>query len=107
MERNNILPKLLLLAAFISVAVFADVSVDKSNGILSINSDKSGTVRAKVINPNNEIIIDETYEGNSFSWTPAGTDGAYRYDVSIKGERAAGSIEVTNGKIATFQDEEK
>ncbi len=107
MEKSNILPKLLLSATLISVVAFADISVNKSNGILSVNSDKSGIVRAKVINPNNQMVIDETYEGNSFSWTPSGADGAYRYDVWIKGERTAGSIEIDNGKIATFQDERK
>lgn len=105
-----------LFAGFSAVAM-ADITVDKTNGILSISSDIEGTVVAKVIAPNDEVVVNERFSGNSFSWAPtSGPDGAYRYDVrvsdqsrnesidpsttSVKSDYAGGSVEVKNGQIA-------
>jgi hypothetical protein len=103
--KNSFLMKCLLIGVVSSVSALADMTVDKSNGILNISSDKSGMVVAKIIGPNNEVIINTTYEGNSFSWSPSAQDGAYRYDVRIQGDYAGGSLEVINGQIQTTQDE--
>ncbi len=99
MKRSSILAKLLLAGALSSVAAFADMTVDKSNGVLNISSDKSGTVTAKIIGPDDQIIVNETYQGSSFSWTPSGANGAYRYDVRIEGDYAGGSVEVIGGEL--------
>ncbi len=116
--------KLLLAGLFASLGspVLADITVDKSNGILSISSDIEGTVVAKVIAPNDEVVVDERYSGNSFSWVPSsGPDGAYRYDVRVfdrvdklkrvvssapsnNSDYAGGSVEVMNGQIATGEE---
>ena len=105
-----------LLAAFLlivagSISAVADITVDKSNGVVTIRSDISGIVFAKVVDPNDKVIIDRRYEGNSFSWTPSGPDGAYRYDIHIvelnqeesgkktKSDYAGGSVEVINGEL--------
>jgi len=113
--------KLLLagLLASIGSPVLADITVDKSNGILTISSDIEGIVTAKVIGPDDKIVVDERYSGNSFSWAPSsGPDGAYRYDVRVfdrvdklkrvvssapsnNSDYAGGSVEVVNGQIAT------
>ncbi len=99
--KKNILLKCLLMGVILSVGALAEMTVVKSNGVLTVTSDKSGTVTAKVIGPNDEVVANETYEGNSFSWTPSGVDGAYRYDVRVDGDYAGGSVEVRNGKIST------
>jgi len=100
-----------LLTSFVSVAT-AEITVDKSQGQLSIISDNSGLVIVKVIGPDDVIVVDERYLGNTFNWAPStGLDGAYRYDVRIieesnlendksgLNEYAGGSIEVVNGVI--------
>ncbi len=127
MKLSSILAKLLLAGALSSVVAVADTAedklkelfnnssdisktvraeVDKSNGVLHVSSDKSGTVRVKVIGPNDEVIVDRTYEGNTFSWTPSGADGAYRYDVRIEGAYAGGTIELVDGEMLTNEKEE-
>lgn len=126
MKRNNILAKLLLAGVVSSVSAFAIMTVDKSNGVLTVTSDISGTVIAKVIGPNDEVVVNEKYEGNSFSWTPSGADGAYRYDVrvvpvqtnvkrdvssqsrngiKVKRNYAGGSIEIRNDQIDLDRNE--
>lgn len=97
--RRNLLMKCLLAGAVVSVGALADMTVDKSNGILTIISSSSGTVIAKVIGPNDEIIVDEIFKGTTFSWTPSGEDGAYRYDVRVGNDYAGGSIELENGQM--------
>lgn len=118
---KNILIKCLLLGVIISTGVLADMSVDKSNGLLTVTSNISGIVMAKVIGPNDEVIVNLKEEGNSFTWTPSGVDGAYRYDVrvvpvnqeesssngiqttqedtSAKSDYAGGSVEVVDGQM--------
>ncbi|WP_415407295.1 hypothetical protein ACLHDG_01850 [Sulfurovum sp. CS9] len=122
--KQNILLKYLLAGVVGSVGALADMVVDKSNGMLTVTSDISGTVIAKVISPNDEVVVNEKYEGNSFSWSPSGVDGAYRYDVrvvpatqkiasandtqtmteetsGVKSDYAGGIIEVREGSIKT------
>jgi frataxin-like iron-binding protein CyaY len=121
--KYTMLLKGLLIGVVVSVGALADMTVDKSNGVLTITSDISGMVIAKVIGPNNEVIINEKYEGNSFSWTASGVDGAYRYDVRVvhsaqkstsnsmqamgkkvstaKSDYAGGSVEIINGQLMT------
>ena len=82
-----------------SVGALADMSVDKSGGSLTVTSTLNGKVHAKVIGPNDEVVVDETYEGSSFSWSPSGEDGAYRYTVRVEGDYAGGSVEVQNNTI--------
>lgn len=103
--KNGILLKLLLIGVVSSVGALAEMTVDKSGGVLTITSDQSGTVTAKVIGPNDEVIVNEKYEGSSFSWTPSGTDGAYRYDVRVEGDYAGGSVEVRDGQMTTEEEE--
>ena len=70
------------LLASLSSHVMADVTVDKSNGVLTITSDIDGKINAKVIGPDDSVVVNERFSGNSFSWAPSsGSDGAYRYDV--------------------------
>ncbi len=128
--KRNLLGKMLLAGAIGSVGALADMVVDKSNGMLTVTSDISGTVIAKVIGPNDEVVVNETYEGNSFTWTPSGADGAYRYDVRVvpsaqktsfdnnaiqaqiegtpdtaKSDYAGGSVEVVDGQIEQIESE--
>jgi len=103
--KKNILFKFLLVGVVSSVGALADMAVDKSGGSLTVTSTLNGKVHAKVIGPNDEVVVDETYVGNSFSWSPSGEDGAYRYDVRVEGDYAGGSVEVTNGQIATSTEE--
>lgn len=121
--KRNILVKCLLAGVLGSAGALADMTVVKSADGLTVTSDISGTVIAKVIGPNNEVVVNEKYEGSSFSWTASGADGAYRYDVRVvpsvqknasanegqamtnqssaaKSDYAGGSIEVFNGSIA-------
>ena len=105
--KKNILLKFLLVGVVTSVSAFAEMTVDTSNAILTISSEQSGTVTAKVIGPNDEVIVDETYEGTSFSWTPSGSDGAYRYEVRVDGEYAGGSVEVKDGQLVTEENTEE
>ncbi len=121
--KRNILVKCLLVGVVASVGALADMTVDKSNGVLAITSDISGTVIAKIIGPDDKIVVNEKYEGNSFSWTPSGMDGAYRYEVRVlpkvtnevagnnqmlqvitkakkqKNDVAIGSVEISNGQL--------
>ena len=117
--KRNLITALLLIAAG-SINAVADITVDKSNGVVTITSDISGIVFAKVVDPNDKVIVDRRYEGNSFTWTPSGPDGAYRYDVHIveaktpdleesggeeqsdgsgASDYAGGSVEVLDGQI--------
>ena len=106
--------KIIIVAAVTSINVSAKMTVDDSNGVLTITSTLSGMVIAKIIGPNNEVLVDEKYEGNSFFWTPSScASGAYRYDVKVipfskkegtvqkeikyKSDYAGGVIEVLNG----------
>ena len=97
--KKNIVLKVLLIGVVSSVGALADMSVDKSGGSLTVTSTLNGKVHAKVIGPNNEVVLDETYEGNSFSWSPSGEDGVYRYDVRVEGDYAGGLVEVKNTQI--------
>ena len=113
MKRNNMLAKLLLVGAVSSISAFAIMTVDKSDGVLTVTSDINGIVIAKIIGPKGETIVDERFNGSSFSWVPSGLDGAYSYDVRViptqdassddkrldKGDYAGGMIEVVNGQI--------
>jgi len=81
--KKDFLLKALLAIVTTSVGAFAEMTVDKSNGVLTVTSDISGTVIAKVIGPNNEVVVNEKYEGNSFSWTASGVDGIYRYEIRV------------------------
>lgn len=70
------------LLASLSSHVMADVTVDKSNGLLTITSDIDGKIRAIIVGPDDSVVVNERFSGNSFSWAPSsGPDGAYRYDV--------------------------
>ncbi len=104
--------KSLLLAAIVAgvgTNAFAEITVDQSNGVLTISSDMEGTVIAKVIGPDDIVVVDESFSGSSFSWSHStGPDGAYRYDVKVspqvqnqgnKSDYAGGSVEVKNGQI--------
>ncbi len=125
--KQNILVKCLFVGILCSAGALADMTVDKSNGELTVTSDISGIVIAKVIGPNDEVVVNEKYEGNSFSWTVSGDDGAYRYDVrvvpvvqekssanvgqamaedssSAKSDYVGGSIEVKNGKMRNLNN---
>ncbi len=77
--------KSLLLAAIVAgmgTNTFAEMTVDTTNGVLTITSDIDGTVSAKVIGPDDKVVVNDRFSGNSFSWSPSsGPDGAYRYDV--------------------------
>jgi hypothetical protein len=102
--KRSILLKCLLVGVVTSVGALADMTVDKSNGALTITSDTSGVVIAKIVGPDNKIVVNEKYEGNSFSWTPEGADGVYRYDVRIKGDHIGGSVNIKNEKLAKRRD---
>lgn len=130
MKQENRIKLVLYMALLISPssAVIADVSVDKSNGMLTITSDFDGTINAKIIGPDDSVVVNDSLIGNSFSWTPSsGPDGAYRYDVRFspspintnssarlnlfntgsvstqqntgQSDYAGGSVEVINGQI--------
>ena len=98
MKKKNLF-KFLLMGVVSSVGALADMSVDKSGGSLTITSTLNGKVHAKVIGPDDEVVVDETYKGNSFSWSPSGVDGTYRYDVRVESEYAGGLVEVKNMQI--------
>ncbi len=119
--KKNILMPFLLIAVAGSMNALADMRVDTSSGVLKVMSDISGTVIVKVIGPNDKVIVDRKYQGDSFTWIPSGSDGAYRYDIHIVGTKtptseesddggendgtgasdyAGGSIEVVNGGLA-------
>ncbi len=127
MKQNTFLRSTLfgvILTSLSGVAV-AELTVDKSQGQLNITSDIEGIVIAKVIGPDDVVVVDVRYLGNSFSWSPSsGPDGAYRYDVrvieqintettesqiqqssSANSDYAGGSIEVKNGSMAVTAGE--
>ena len=106
MKKKNLF-KFLLMGVVSSVGALADMSVDKSGGSLTVTSTLNGKVHAKVIGPNDEVVVDETYEGNSFSWSPSGEDGAYRYTVRVEGDYSGGLLEVQNGQIITEKNGEE
>ena len=117
--KSNRLMTWLLVGVVSSVGALADMQVAKSADALVVTSSVSGTVIAKVMSPDDRLIVNEKYEGSSFTWSPpAGANGAYRYDVRvIKASQnaqvqngqvnssatteayAGGSVEVKNGKI--------
>lgn len=110
MKQNNILAKLLVAGVLSSACVYAEMTVKQSNDILMVTSDIHGIVIAKIIGPNEKKIVDKRYNGSSFSWTPSGSNGTYRYDVRViptsgngehlsTGDYAAGMISVADGQI--------
>lgn len=126
MNRFNLIKTLPLAMActVFSTTTMAEMSVDKSTSVLSITSDIDGTVIAKVVGPDDVVVVDDRYEGNSFSWAPSsGPDGAYRYDVRVieqsdtestenqesesttHSDYAGGSVEVINGTIAETRED--
>ena len=109
--KRNILIKCLLAGILGSVGAFADIVVDKSEGVLSIVAEGGETMRVKIVAPDDTVIVDKKVTG-SFSWMPSGADGAYRYDVRVvssqtvdgedgqtKSDYAGGSVEVIDGSI--------
>ncbi len=129
MKQNTFLRSALfgvILTSLSGVAI-AELTVDKSQGQLNITSDFEGTMIAKVIGPDDVMVVDDRYFGNSFIWSPSsGPDGAYRYDVrvieqsttettesqsqqssSVKNDYAGGSIEVRNGAMTVTTEETK
>ena len=121
MEKNLFI-KCLLIGVVSSAGALADMDVDKSTGVLVVTSTITGTVIAKVVGPDDKIVVNEKYEGNSFFWSPSGMDGAYRYDVrvvpkttkvsttdtveksieaasSVNSDYAGGSVEIIDGEI--------
>jgi len=129
MKKKSYLYNTLLSALLIGVSstALAEITVDKSNGELNITSDINGLVIVKVIGPDDVVVVDDQYQGNSFSWSPSsGPDGAYRYDVRVidqseqendqtnnqlmqgsanQSDYAGGSVEVRNGAIAVAEEE--
>lgn len=120
MKRKTHINSLILstLLACCSYTASAAITVDKSQGQLTITSDINGLVIVKVIGPDDVVVVDDQYQGNSFSWSPSsGPDGAYRYDVRVieqtntettqskesesatQSDYTGGSIEVVNGAI--------
>ncbi len=97
--KKNVLLKCLLVGVVTSVSALAGITTDKSNGVLTFTSDTSGVVIAKIVGPDDKIVVDEKYEGNSFSWTPEGADGVYRYDVRIKGDHVGGSVSIKDEEL--------
>ena len=119
----------LLLSGMLGSSAFAAMTVETRSGMLSVTSDVSGTVMAKVIGPNDEVLVNDKYEGDTFAWSPSGAnaDGAYRYDVRVvavvqkdnsdmnvqtlagisnaKSDYAGGSVEIVNGSIVTDEEE--
>lgn len=99
-----------LLSGLMASSAMAALTVDMSNGVLTVTSDETGTIIAKVVDPDDKVIVDERYEGDTFTWTPSGSDGAYRYSVRVLGNevdgedtRAAytgGSLEIVHGQLA-------
>ena len=126
MKQNTFVKSALFCVISISLTgvAIAELTVDKSQGQLNISSDINGTVIAKVIDPDDVMVVDERYFGNSFSWSPSsGPDGAYRYDVrviptsnadttknqeqqseSTNSDYAGGSVEVINGQIGNSEE---
>ena len=109
--------KLLFTAMLFSLTshAYSEITVDQSNGVLNITSDIDGTVSAKIIGPDDKVVVDDSYSGSSFSWAPSsGPDGAYRYDIRINkvsekeedsaGDYAGGSVEVKNGQITMGEE---
>ena len=117
--KKNIVLKVLLVGVVSSVGALANMTVDKSGGVLTITSTITGTVIAKVIGPNDKVVVNTKTQGNSFTWIPSGEDGAYRYDVRVvpatqkttsentvnaiasdaKSDYTGGSVEVINGQL--------
>ena len=123
MKQNKKLNSLMLIGVLTGLGVnaYAEISVDTFNGVLTISSDIDGIVSAKVIGPDDKVVVNESFNGNSFSWSPSsGPDGAYRYDVRVspqyqndsedpstatnKSDYAGGSVEIKNGLIAMGEE---
>ena len=132
MKMSSILAKVLLAGTLSSVMAFAEITVDKSNGVLSIVSESGNTMRVKIIAPDDSVIVDKEVPG-AYTWTPTGKDGAYRYDAhdvsaakisaedmeniesmkaaitkisSEANDYAGGGIEIVNGQIKTYPKQE-
>lgn len=104
-----------LMLASVTTYAYSEITVDKSNGVLNITSDIDGLVYAKVIGPDDIIVVDESFHGSSFSWAPSsGPDGAYRYDVRVNkvtekeadstSDYAGGSVEIKNGQLSNNEE---
>jgi len=96
--KQNVLGKLLLMGAVTSVFAFAEMTVDKAGGTLTISSNAGGQGTAVIVGPDNKVVVKENFRG-TFTWSPNGPDGAYSYDVRVGQECAGGSVEVINGAI--------
>lgn len=96
-----------------ATGAFAKLDVDTSNGMLSISSTAEGVTQkviAKIMAPDDRLIVEETYEGSSFAWTPpAGANGAYRYDVRVvttpyDAEDGSEAKKVPNNESASIEE---
>jgi len=114
--KKSMLLKCLLVGIVTSTGALADMTVNKSNGVLTVTSDISGTVIAKIIGPNDEVVVDERYEGNSFRWVPDGIDGAYCYEIRVIPENNEGNshtyhiediLEIANNIISEIEEKEQ
>lgn len=114
--KKNTLQNYVLAGIITTTSLFSEITVDTSHGILDITSDISGTVIAKIIGPNDNIVIDERYEGSSFTWVPSGIDGAYRYEVRlltqkkeerVKKNHVAGIMEIVSDTISEINEEKR
>ncbi len=56
--KSKLLTTFLLIAAAGSINAVADITISKSNGVVTITSDISGIVFVKVIDPDDKVIID-------------------------------------------------
>lgn len=116
--------RIALLISFMTSSAMAEITVDETQGKIDAVSDTNGTISIKIVGPDDVVVVDESYEGNSFSWTPSiGLDGAYRYDIRVvqssniesteaqneqnnatEGDYAGGSVEVINGKVINSKE---
>jgi len=86
MKKKTYLYRTLLSALLLGVTniALAEITVDKSQGELKVISDINGMVIVKIIGPDDVVVVDDQYPGNSFIWSPSsGPDGVYRYDVRV------------------------
>lgn len=107
----------LMLSGVMATSAMAALTVDKSNGVLTVTSDAAGVVSAKVMSVTDEVIVDTTFEGYSFSWTPNVADGTYLYEVRVTAASEAeeegsasdvkmGVAMVRNGQLVSGQKSE-
>lgn len=66
-EKEASYKKILLTGALarLGTNAIAVITVNKSNGVLKITPDINGTVIAKVVGPDDEVMADESYSGSS------------------------------------------